>query len=71
MKPHLNRQVISAHLNRNKIRYLVGTSTLTIGGNAFYNSHLQTTPVTNRERFILFLPFQIEEIEELSKSAVS
>ena len=70
MRPHLTSRVIFGHLNRNKVKYSVGVSTVSLSGYIFYYTHLQTTPITNRERFILFLPFQIEEIEELSKSAV-
>ena len=66
MKP----AVVKEHVLRNRTRYIVGTSTITIGGSVFYYVHVQTTPITNRRRFILFMPFQILEVEELSKSAV-
>ena len=70
LRPHLTSRVIISHLYRNKVKYSGGISTLSLSGYIFYYTHLQTTPITNRERFILFLPFQIEEVEELSKSAV-
>ncbi len=70
LRPHLTSRVIITHLNRNKVKYSVGASTVSLSGYIFYYTHLQTTPITNRERFILFLPFQMEEVEELSKSAV-
>lgn len=69
LRPHLTSRIIISHLNRNKVKYSVGVSTVSLSGYIFYYTHLQTTPITNRERFILFLPFQMEEVEELSKSA--
>ena len=62
--------LVSSHLGRHKGKYITTTGTVVIGGSVFYYSHLQVSPLTKRERFILFTPTQMLEIEEISKSAV-
>ena len=66
----MKASVVTGHIGRHKGKYISSTGTIVIGGNVFYYTHLQTAPITNRERFILFTPSQMLEIEQLSKEAV-
>lgn len=70
MRTRLTPQLVRAHLQRNNVKYALGTSTLTLSGFVFYQTHLQTAPITGRKRFILFLPSQMDDVEEIAKKAV-
>ena len=58
------------HLKRNRFRYLVGIFGSSLGVYVFYQLHLQNTPITQRERFVLFTTDQLAEIEKYEKEMV-
>lgn len=69
--PKNKRDILKMHLIRNRIRYLLITSS-TVGGSVYYyQSHLQDAPITHRRRFILFSSDQLKEIENLEKDQVT
>jgi len=68
--PKMKRQIFKGHLIRNKYRYILSISTTVGGSIVYYQFHLQETPITHRQRFILFTNKQLEEIENLEKDEV-
>ena len=68
--PQMKKQIFIDHLKRNRTRY--GLFTTISGGSmlAFYQSHLEYTPITHRKRFVLFKNYQLKEIESIEKENV-
>ncbi|XP_038067717.1 metalloendopeptidase OMA1, mitochondrial-like [Patiria miniata] len=60
--PHNKRQYFYAALRKHKYKILGVSLGLTGIGSAYYYSHLQMTPVTNRKRFIAFTDSQFKKI---------
>lgn len=69
--PKMKRQIFKGHLIRNKYRYILFIGSTVSGSIVYYQVHLQETPITHRQRFILFTTKQLEEIENLEKDEVS
>lgn len=57
--PKKRKEVLIQHLIRNKLRYLGGSAVLGCAGYTYYESHVTTTPVTGRRRFMIFTPDQL------------
>jgi hypothetical protein len=69
--PKNKRLLVVDHVKRNKLHY--GLLLTTTGGTScvYYYSHLEITPITNRERFMLFTNEQLKEIEKLERESVN
>ena len=57
-------------MKRNSQRYAFTVTVSTGMSFVYYQTHLQVTPITGRERFILFSSEHLFEIEKLEKEAV-
>ena len=68
--PQVKRTIFLDHLKRNKLRYAILVSTSTVGSVVYYQAHVQETPITHRQRFILFSSSHLSEIENLEKDQV-
>ena len=50
--------------------WAIPIGTITIGGGIFYFTHLETTPITNRTRFLLFKRHQLDQLSEMQVEQV-
>jgi hypothetical protein len=69
--PHLKRELFKSHLLRNKFRYMTGVGGSSAACFVFYRYHLEETPITKRQRFMLFSSEQLTEIEKVEKKKVT
>jgi hypothetical protein len=68
--PQLKRELFKNHLLRNKFRYMGGVGGSSAACFVFYRSHLEETPITKRQRFMLFSTEHLTEIEKVEKEQV-
>ena len=69
--PHNKRQHFYQSLRRHKYKILATLLGLTGICSVYYYSHLQTTPITNRRRFIAFTDSQFKKIAATEYEKVS
>lgn len=68
--PKVKRDIFWTHLKNNKYKYGITFGVTGLVPFIFYQTHLQFTPITHRQRFILFNSEQLVEIEKLEKEEV-
>ena len=63
------RKIFHEHLKRNRLRYALLFGVGGVGSFAFYESHCEYTPITNRKRFMPFSSNRLKEIENIDNIA--
>lgn len=65
--PKIKRDLVIQHFKRNRFRYASGVTFTGVSSYAFYHFHLEYTPITHRQRFLLFKSDQLQEIEQMER----